>query len=309
MPPWCEDQPWTVVERRRRGGRERRTPSRRCSDRETDASVAGEQRYGDERDFPPRRQRKWSREPRVAERYAAQERTRPEQNRKAEWDFTQNKRYVKPARMKRAEPPQKKIQSDDPDFSAKVRIIHRLIKSVHHLKNVSQDIYPPSLNKIVHNLMTVIQPAIPQRETQNLVEGNAKNWAHTTIVILRDHYNQCIEEELKTLFEFPKQDWRGPLEVATSWAKRNLGRRLQPESWEQAQTLIVSKLTVLQAAAGSTNAVSEPEQQPQEVPCSSTWITCAYGPGLIHGTVNKPAVFTVNTKDAGDGGLSFVSGH
>lgn len=28
----------------------------------------------------------------------------------------------------------------------------------------------------------------------------------------------------------------------------------------------------------------------------------AYGPGLIHGTVNKPAIFTVNTKDAGEGG-------
>lgn len=27
----------------------------------------------------------------------------------------------------------------------------------------------------------------------------------------------------------------------------------------------------------------------------------AYGPGLIHGMVNKPAVFTVNTKDAGEG--------
>lgn len=27
----------------------------------------------------------------------------------------------------------------------------------------------------------------------------------------------------------------------------------------------------------------------------------AYGPGLIHGMVNKPAVFSVNTKDAGEG--------
>lgn len=27
----------------------------------------------------------------------------------------------------------------------------------------------------------------------------------------------------------------------------------------------------------------------------------AYGPGLTHGVVNKPAVFTVNTKDAGEG--------
>ncbi|XP_041099448.1 filamin-A-like [Polyodon spathula] len=32
----------------------------------------------------------------------------------------------------------------------------------------------------------------------------------------------------------------------------------------------------------------------------------AYGPGLIHGTVNKPAVFTVNTKDAVEGGLSLA---
>ncbi|XP_061470231.1 filamin-A isoform X1 [Rhineura floridana] len=32
----------------------------------------------------------------------------------------------------------------------------------------------------------------------------------------------------------------------------------------------------------------------------------AYGPGLIHGVVNKPAIFTVNTKDAGEGGLSLA---
>lgn len=33
----------------------------------------------------------------------------------------------------------------------------------------------------------------------------------------------------------------------------------------------------------------------------------AYGPGLIHGMVNKPAVFTVNTKDAGEGTVSCFS--
>uniref|UniRef100_A0A2K6R5C1 Filamin A n=1 Tax=Rhinopithecus roxellana TaxID=61622 RepID=A0A2K6R5C1_RHIRO len=32
----------------------------------------------------------------------------------------------------------------------------------------------------------------------------------------------------------------------------------------------------------------------------------AYGPGLTHGVVNKPATFTVNTKDAGEGGLSLA---
>uniref|UniRef100_A0AAY4EV68 Calponin-homology (CH) domain-containing protein n=1 Tax=Denticeps clupeoides TaxID=299321 RepID=A0AAY4EV68_9TELE len=32
----------------------------------------------------------------------------------------------------------------------------------------------------------------------------------------------------------------------------------------------------------------------------------AYGPGLSHGMVNKPAVFTIVTKDAGEGGLSLA---
>ncbi|KYO34434.1 hypothetical protein Y1Q_0021009 [Alligator mississippiensis] len=32
----------------------------------------------------------------------------------------------------------------------------------------------------------------------------------------------------------------------------------------------------------------------------------AYGPGLSHGVVNKPAAFTVSTKDAGEGGLSLA---
>lgn len=61
---------------------------------------------------------------------------------------TQDNRYLKPTRSERAGPPEDRIQSDDPDFSAKVRIIHRLIKAIHHLKNVSNDIYPPSLNKL-----------------------------------------------------------------------------------------------------------------------------------------------------------------
>ncbi len=32
----------------------------------------------------------------------------------------------------------------------------------------------------------------------------------------------------------------------------------------------------------------------------------AYGPGLIHGMVNKPAVFNVNTKDAGEGMDAYI---
>lgn len=204
------------------------------------------QTHGGEGDSFRPRQRKWNREPRIADRHAAHQRKRHDR------EPTRHKRYANFSRTIRTEPPKKKIQSDDPDFSAKVRIIYKLIKTVHHLKNVSDDIPPPSLNRITNNLMTVIKPAIPNREVQTLIEGNAKNWARATIMTLRNHYNECMEEIVKALFEFPEQHWGGPFEIAASWAKRNLGRRLQPESLEQAEAFIVAKLADVQATTGST---------------------------------------------------------
>ncbi|XP_041964970.1 filamin-C-like isoform X2 [Alosa sapidissima] len=42
------------------------------------------------------------------------------------------------------------------------------------------------------------------------------------------------------------------------------------------------------------------------VDAMNTGQVTAYGPGLCHGTVNKPATFTVVTKNAGEGGLSLA---
>lgn len=248
------------------GTPDRRTPSPRRNDHTTYASVTRRERNGGERDLFHPRQRKWSGEPRIVDRDAAHQGKRPDRDRITARESTQHKRYVNSSRTDRAEPPQKKMLSDDPDFSAKVRIIYKLIKTVHHLKNVSGDALPPSLNKIAHNLMTVIKPAIPNSETQTLIEDNAKNWAHTAILILRDHYTECMQGAVKTLFEFPEQDWRGPFEIAASWAKRNLGRRLQPESLERTEAVIVAKLADVQATIGSTersSTINEPDHQPQ----------------------------------------------
>lgn len=205
------------------------------------------------------------REQPATDRYAARQTSQTGRDRRFERRAAQNNWYVRPTQIERAGSPANKIPSDDPNISAKVRIIHRLIKAVHHLKNVARDIYPPSLNKIAHNLMTVIKPAIPNRKTQTVTEGNARTWAHTAILILRDHYTENIEKEMKALSEFPKQDWGGPFEIATPWAKRNLGRRLQPNSLEQARAEIVAKLADLRAATGTVeeNTAREPGRQPQ----------------------------------------------
>lgn len=316
MPPWHENEPWIVVEHRRRRGTDRgwpdgRIPSPRRGDRTAYASVTGRERGGGERDFFHPRQPKWSGEPRFVDRYAAHQRKRPDRDRITDRESTQHKRYVNSSRTDRAEPRQKKIQSDDPDFSAKVRIIYKLIKTVHHLKNVSGAAPPPSLNKIAHNLMTVIKPAIPNSETQTLIEANAKNWAHTATLILRDHYNERNEEAVKTLFEFPEQDWRGPFEIAASWAKRNLGRRLLPESLQQTEAIIAAKLADVQVTAGSmeqNNTISEPDHQPQVNGEAAAGSTTAIGEPEQQLQVNE-GVMQFDIVQTLDGGLEPTSLH
>ncbi|XP_025760469.1 uncharacterized protein LOC109200623 [Oreochromis niloticus] len=253
---WRGDRGWRAEEDVRRPPRRSSYPSR--EGRRTYAAAVGEDHRSDEPDFFHAPQRSRRGEQPATDRYAARQGSRTGRDRRFERRTARDNRYVRRTRAERAGPPVNKIISDDPDFSKKVRIIHRLIKTVHHLKNVTSDTYPPSLNKIAHNLKTVIKPAVPTKHTQNKIEENAKNWARTTMVILRQHYTQSVEEELKALSECSKQDWEGPFEIATSWAKRNLGRRLQPDSLEQARAEIVAKLGDLGTATSTEEGPPAP---------------------------------------------------
>ncbi|KAL3995692.1 hypothetical protein ACER0C_008348 [Sarotherodon galilaeus] len=260
---WRGDRGWRAEEHVRRPPRRSSYPSR--EGRRTYAAAAREDYRSGEPDFFHAPQRSRMRERPATDRYAARHGSRTGRDRRFERRTARDNRYVRHTRAERTGPPVNKIISDDPDFSTKVRIIHRLIKAVHHLKNVTSDIYPPSLDKIAHNLKTVIKPAVPTKHTQNKIEENAKNWARTTIVILRQHYTQSVEEELIALSEFSRQDWEGPFEIATSWAKRNLGRRLQPDSMEQARAEIVAKLGDQRTATPTeeVNTTTVPARQPQ----------------------------------------------
>ncbi|XP_039896905.1 uncharacterized protein LOC120739255 [Simochromis diagramma] len=242
---------WTTVEHARRPPRHNSYPSRET--RRVHAAAVREEHRSDDPDFfhAPQRHQRGQRQ--MTGRFATGPGNRTGRDRRLERRPARDNRYVRNTRVERAGPPVHRISSDDPDFSAKVRVIHRLIKAVHHLKNVTSDNYPPSLNKIAHNLKTVIKPAVPTKQTQTRIEENAKNWASTTIMILRQHYTQSVEEEIKCLSEFSKQDWEGPFEIAASWARKNLGRRLQPDSLEQARAEIVAKWGDL----GPTTATDE----------------------------------------------------
>jgi len=163
-----------------------------------------------------------------------------------------NQRYVDRTHGEGTRPQSQRVQTDDPDFLIKVRTIHRLIKAVHHLRNVSHEEYPPSIDKMTHHLSTVIKPAVPNATTQTLIQGNAKNWAHTTMLILQQHYSTNIENDVNILSQFKTQEWHPPFLIASSWAKRNLGNRLKNETLDQVQAVIVAKLADLEPPTGPT---------------------------------------------------------
>jgi len=178
-----------------------------------------------------------------------------------------DERYVKPPQRTDFRPQTRWIQSDDPDFLIKVRIIYRLIRAVHHINNISQEEYPPSLMNMSQRLAHSIKPAIPNAKTQALIQENADKWARTTRLILLDHYDGIMDEEAERLFQFPIQDWRAPFEIASSWATRNLGQRLEEDTLDHARIIIETKL----AHFTSTVGVPEPLNAAEvTTPCTDT---------------------------------------
>lgn len=156
-------------------------------------------------------------------------------------------------RQPRLAPPTHQVTSDDTDFNIKVRILHNVIKCAHHLKNITATEAPPMIHKMTDNLATFIRPSAPSDMTQMLLEGNAKNWQHTTLQILQDHYNNTMEVEIKKLTTFVSHEWRGPFLIATNWARRNLGKCLKDDTLQQAEALIVARLSDLPSADSSSS--------------------------------------------------------
>lgn len=127
-------------------------------------------------------------------------------------------------------------RSDDPTFVQKTRALLKIIKLVHHKNNVAQDL-PPAIRRLEQNITEAIKPALPNEGTQTLIYGNAKNWAYTTLLILRDHYEEALKIELAALAQFSPQELEKCFNTATQWAKRGIGRRLLDKTLHEAFTL------------------------------------------------------------------------
>src|SRR4029434_8361466 len=129
-----------------------------------------------------------------------------------------------------------KPQNTDPEFGENVRIMYKALTMLHHLHNSS--IEPPTITRLVNYLSNIIKPALPNPLTGQLLNGNARNWAHTTMLILQQHYSDTLTSELDILIPTKPSNWHKQFEVSVKWARRNRGKKLKQETIERAKKMI-----------------------------------------------------------------------
>ena len=156
-------------------------------------------------------------------------------------------------------------QNEENDFRKKVRIIHTGIKIAHHLKNVFDLNNPPAnIIKMQNTLISFIKPASNNDETRVKIEGNAKNWAYTSAVILKEHYAEALENNIDLLETLHWGDLMGPFQVAVTWAKRNLGRRLRQHTIDHMYDILEARLININSDPDHTDT-EPPAQQTAEI--------------------------------------------
>lgn len=132
-----------------------------------------------------------------------------------------------------------------PKLRAMAKPMVKMIKMVHHLHNVADgNKRPPTFIALEKYLSTIIKPAYPNDDTQLLLDGNAKNWIHTTHIILQQHYEQGIQDTLTNLTPLLEENWHVALDIAHRWAKRQLRRRLSSDTIAQVEALITAEFPV-----------------------------------------------------------------
>lgn len=120
-----------------------------------------------------------------------------------------------------------------------------MIRTVHHLQNVAPHAdkpLPMMISRMVDTLAEMIKPASPSQHTRDLISGNARNWGHTTCLILTEHYEASLEDFLGDLVGGPTTDWKEAFQVASRWARRNLPR-ITRAVLDHAEAVITARLT------------------------------------------------------------------
>ncbi|MFP3992852.1 hypothetical protein U9R90_36325, partial [Streptomyces sp. E11-3] len=156
-----------------------------------------------------------------------------------------------------------------PRLKLAMKLTYELIRAVHHLQNVTtkiKDNTPTGFRKIAQFLIDTIKPAAPSKKTEELLEGNARNWLHNTQIILEEHYEAHINEILAELEERTNQaDWKKAFEVASNWARKNFRERLSEEVLEKVEALYVAQMNTEAQTHADTIRQTDTNRQTETV--------------------------------------------
>lgn len=136
-----------------------------------------------------------------------------------------------------------KKEAAGPQLRRQIRKMHAIIKMVHHLQNVAPKdgkSEPKMIAKMVDVLSNMIKPAAPTQHTMDMITGNARNWGHTSCIILMEHYETKLDDLLEDIGGYLTPDWRSAFEVAVRWARRNLPR-ITRDAIEHAEAMIAAR--------------------------------------------------------------------
>ncbi|KAG7525042.1 hypothetical protein JOB18_020968 [Solea senegalensis] len=131
---------------------------------------------------------------------------------------------------------------------------------------------------MTYTLSSLIKPAAPTPKTIDAIWDNAKQWEESTVNTLKEHYEDVINSEVDNLFALKDPEWKQPFDVAASWARRNLGSRLLPETIshvkeglaKEAHKAERAKINAQVHSDVVTATTSAPEASPAAVPTASS---------------------------------------
>ena len=151
-----------------------------------------------------------------------------------------------------------------------------MIVATHHLQNVKNSDRPPAsiANKTLE-LIDLIKPAQTTGHTTLLLEGNSRNWLYTTLLILKEHYTTLITKSKLDLSDCLTEDWQEMFAIASKWAKKNLGRRLKPNTLDQAHEMIADLRAGRPRSPTTPNPIPTPHQSPWTTPRGNRITTTA----------------------------------
>ncbi|XP_061747821.1 uncharacterized protein LOC133546030 [Nerophis ophidion] len=128
----------------------------------------------------------------------------------------------------------------DIESNVKAKCFYNIIKITHHQNIVSKKDPPQSISKMEQTLATMIRPAVTNPDTDELIKDNAQMWAEETIFILRHHYREALKIEMDKITKFGGEDWRPAFQMASTWTRRHLGRRLMGDTLRLAEAQILA---------------------------------------------------------------------